>query len=76
MSLNGSRHTFRRGLEVLMFPDSNDFPARIGQRDIGTTITSDVRFELWHPVLAIPLRNALVIRTAMPEATVDEDRDV
>lgn len=61
---------------ALVLPDSDDGPAELTERRIGAPISSDVCVELLAPPLRVVLRRCGVLRTAMPEAAVDEDRDL
>lgn len=57
-----------------MLPDTDDQPPRVAQPRVRVTIALDVPIELVDPPLAVRSRRRPVIRTAVPEAAVDEDR--
>lgn len=64
----------RNLLGRFVFPEPQHSPARVYKRAICLGISSDVAFKLGQPVLAVSLGEGGVLRTAMPEATVNEDR--
>ena len=59
----------------LVFPDADDQPAGFREATVGVAIALYVRLEFRFPPLAIVLRDGPVLRTRVPEATVDEYRD-
>lgn len=65
-------HSGSRCSGGLVLPDPDDEPSRGGKGAINEPITANVRFQLWIPVGAIRLRIAPVLRTAMPEAAIEE----
>ena len=60
----------------LVLPNADDVPAIFLQPYFGAAIALDVGLELGFPPLAVGLRMSGVDRAAMPEASVDEDRDL
>ena len=74
-----SQHTVndrRRAVGVFVRPEAQDRPTRGPQRISLFPITSDVAVELRRPVIPVDTRSATVIRTAVPEAAINEDRDL
>ena len=69
-------HCFDRGGQGLVFPEPDDTPARRGQRHIGHPVPLHVAPQLRGPVP--PVRGGLssMLRTDVPEATVNEDGDL
>src|SRR4051812_236385 len=61
---------------VLVLPYPNDDPARFGEGGICRAIALDVSFELRSPPLLIVARPGLVNGAYVPEAPVDEDRNL
>ncbi len=60
----------------LVLPNADDVPAIFPQPYFGAAIALDVGSELGCPPLAVGLRMSGVDRAAVPEASVDEDRDL
>lgn len=71
-SLN-QRSDLRGGADgILMLPDPDNRPAGFNQPRVRVRITPLVRLDLGAPVIRIGLRVDPVLRTAVPEAAVDE----
>ena len=60
---------------VVVLPESQYYPPRLGQFTVRALVATTVRFELGGPPLAVRLREGSVRWTSMPEAPVDVDRD-
>lgn len=73
LTLEGVLHDVHSGIKVYMLPDAHDPPSPQGERPIYPPVALHVACELRHPVLPVALGDALVLRTAMPEASVEED---
>ena len=58
-----------------VLPHTDDQPSVLCQCVVGTSVTSDVRLELWAPVVDVAAGNRAVVGTAVPEAAVDEHGD-
>lgn len=63
-------------LRVLMLPDANHMPARIGKATVRVLVTRNVCGELFSPELGIGERKCRVLGTGVPETTVHEDRNL
>ena len=63
----------RRNTRIVVLPEPQHLPASFSELFIDSAIPSHVPIELVLPPFAIVLRNGAVLRTAVPEATVDED---
>ena len=59
-------------IRVFVFPEPHAEPSRISEKRVGLPVALDVPFELGHPEVGVGGRAGRVLRTAMPEATVDE----
>ena len=57
----------------LVFPDTQDFPAKLLERLVNLLVTPLVSDDLRRPKCGIRLRKAAMQRAAMPEASVYED---
>jgi hypothetical protein len=62
-------------LDWFVLPDPNDVPATLGERQIGSVITIDVRIEFLLPPRPIGLGHDEMLGAAMPEAAIDENGD-
>jgi hypothetical protein len=58
-----------------MFPDPDHIPALVGQHLIGFGIAGSVRVNLGLPELGVRLGWAVMFRTAVPEAAIQEHSD-
>jgi hypothetical protein len=58
-----------------VLPDPSDGPAVPGEPIVSRSVPLDVAAELRHPVVLIALRDHLMLRTAVPEAAIHEDRN-
>jgi hypothetical protein len=76
VGLNGGMHTLRRRLRVLVLPNPDHLPTCCGQQQVHTLVSLSVAIELRTPILAICLRRLPMLRTAVPEATIDKHRDL
>lgn len=61
---------------ILVLPESQNGPAEGVQMLVGSSIPLDVPTKFLGPPLSIRLRNAQMLRAGVPEATIDEDRDL
>ncbi len=57
----------------LVFPDAHYGPAQLGEHAVRVAVSRAVRRDLGLPPLAVGSRACAVLRTAVPEAAVDED---
>jgi hypothetical protein len=57
-----------------MFPDPHDQPAGILEGPVGLSIPFAIPFDLLLPEGSVRLGLCAMLRTAIPEAAVDEDR--
>jgi hypothetical protein len=62
-------------LSWLMFPDADHLPSCFRKIDVISAVALDVALQLSPPELGVPGGQRPVVRTAMPEAAVDEDSD-
>ena len=58
--------------DVLVFPNPNYLPTHRQQRHVNQPIPFNIMFQLRNPVLTIPARYHMVIRTTVPETAVYE----
>mgnify|MGYP001227613457 CR=1 FL=1 len=65
----------RRGDRVLMLPDPDDLPTVVVENPVGFLVTFHVPLDLGLPEVGVGPRSDVMLRTAVPEASVDEDRD-
>jgi hypothetical protein len=73
--LEGSNNSFRcRSAQILVFPEADNHPAEAEHLGVRISISSNVGLDLLSPVCRVRLRSGVVLRAAMPEASVDEDR--
>lgn len=64
-----------RAMRLLVLPDPNDGPTHLGQTSIGVAVTCAICIKLLSPPGRVLSRPSAVFRTAVPEATIDEDHD-
>jgi hypothetical protein len=60
-------------VDVLMLPNPYDTPSRVPQRGVDALVAFSIGQELRNPVPTVAPGLSPVDRTAMPEASVDED---
>lgn len=58
--------------ELGVFPDPEHHPAMLEKSSVDSAIAFDIGGELRNPIVAIALRDVLVVRTPVPEAAIDE----
>jgi hypothetical protein len=58
-----------------MFPDPNHSPPSVGKQLISFTVTSTITFNLVPPEFVVHSSGTIVLRAAMPIASVNEDRN-
>jgi hypothetical protein len=61
-------------LRILVLPDADDHPPGFAELSVHVTITALVGGKFLLPPGTIVLRHRAMLRTAVPEAPVDEDR--
>lgn len=61
---------------VLMLPYTEHTPASLGEQAISLKVAFPVTDDLLSPVIGVRLRHGVVLGAAMPEAAVEEDRDL
>jgi hypothetical protein len=61
---------------VLVLPDSDHGPARVCEGRVVPPVPVFVAGKLWSPVEAICLRTGTMVGTSVPEAAVDENREL
>ena len=64
------------GLWLLVLPHANDRPARFRELAVGVVVTLPVARDLRTPEAFIDLGRAQMLGTAVPEAAIEEDRDL
>lgn len=67
---------FRRSYGIFVFPDSDDLPASFSEAAICVGVARLVSLDLSNPEVGVLLRGSMMLRAAMPEASVKEDRDL
>jgi hypothetical protein len=60
----------------IVLPESENRPSGDAQVPVGLAVTLHVAREFLRPPSSVARRRGLVVRTAVPEATLDEDRDM
>lgn len=68
-------HFARAFLRILVLPDPDHRPARLGEPVVRLLIPLSVPSYLFRPILGIGLRHSVVFGASMPKAAVHEDRD-
>src|SRR5262245_10358068 len=63
-----------RGLGIVVSPDANYQPSTGYQTGIGIGVSSSIRLDLLPPPLGVGLRPRSVLRAAVPETAVHENR--
>lgn len=58
-----------------MLPNAYHYPSLLPEFHVGVGIPPTVRLDLISPPVCVLFRPRAVLRTAVPEAPVDEDRD-
>lgn len=71
---NGRLDAFGRFRRIFMLPNANNGPARPSQQLVDLLVACDVAVHLRNPVVDVASGLAVVGRTSMPKAPVDEDR--
>lgn len=69
---NGRFHPIGRGGDILMLPDSDDRPARVGKRLVGRAVAPDVGVEFPSPPVSVRLGGRSVFGAAVPETAINE----
>lgn len=59
----------------LVFPHVQDAPPQAGERGVLGSVAGNVAVELGTPPIPVVARQRAVVGAAVPEASVDEDRD-
>ncbi len=59
-----------------MFPESKHRPASLLEERVEPFVTVHVGLNLARPVFGVGLCHGVVLRASVPEAAIDEDRDV
>lgn len=59
-----------------MLPEAQNGPAPFGQQTCGLGIAGSIRGDLVRPELGVGFRGLMMLRTAMPEASVYQDGDM
>ena len=72
--VNNILHSYRSFLRRLMLPDSDRHPTRIRQSPVGIRVSSSIRSHFFSPITRIGHRNGVVLRAAVPETTIEENR--
>ena len=78
LSKSGSHrtdHSARAFLRILVLPDPDHRPTRLGEPVVRLLIPFSVPSYLFRPIFGIGLRHGVVFRASMPKAPVHEDRD-
>lgn len=63
-------------LQRLVLPQADHLPTSLCESNIRGTVTFDVPAKLWRPIPFVGRRIAAMLWANMPEAAVDEDRDL
>ena len=74
--LDDSHHCVGGHTRRLMLPNSDDLPARGGKAFIDKSISSRVALQLRHPIVGVATRQVPMLCTAVPEASIDKNRDL
>jgi hypothetical protein len=64
------------GSWIFVFPDTNYCPARFRELAVGVLVAQPVALDLGAPEPFVDLGRAQMLGTAVPEAAIEEDRDL
>ena len=70
------RHTRTRDRRILVFPHPDDRPASFDEAPVRLRVALDVAGEFGGPPVRVGGRRRSMLRARMPEAAVDEDRNL
>lgn len=73
---NGCDDDLRDCIRILMFPEAEHSPSGIAQKVVCLAIALDVPLQLRQPIVGVALGQARMLWTPVPEAAVDEDRNL